>query len=376
MQKLRCNSSGSPKHIFLWIALALNLAVSAQLNTYKATHPDITKQGRTLPCAGGTVEMVSSASSVGFRFSGDSCVILLRNSSAPGDYNYIALEIDDTYSGRIRVGGDSIQQIVIMPTIKKAWHKLRVYKATEASNGVVAVKGVQAKGLKPLADKPEVKIEFIGNSITCGMGNDIQEIPCGGSSKWYDQHNAYWSYAAITGRAVGAAFMLSSISGAGIYRNWNSNGRTVPQQYEHAYLRMDSVRKWDFSAFVPDLVCIALGTNDLSPGDGSTPRLAFDSAVFVREYVNFLGTIYSHYPQARILLLSSPMVNGQRSEMLKECLQSVQRIASVRYAGKKKISVFNFGQVTSSGCTGHPTIAEHRLMSEMLIPYIKQVLKE
>jgi len=376
MQKLRSNTLAKRRYFFLWISLALNLAVSAQVHTYTASNPAITKQGRTLPVADGAVELVSSASWVGFRFSGDSCMILLRNSSAPGDYNYVSVEVDDIYTGRIRVGGDSIQQTKIIPSLKKAWHKLRVYKATEASNGVVIFHGVKAAGLKSLGDHPRANIEFIGNSITCGMGNDIVDIPCGSGSKWYDQHNAYWSYAAITGRALGAEFMLSSISGAGIYRNWNSNGPTVPQQYEQAYLRMDSLQKWNFSSFVPDIVCIALGTNDLSQGDGATPRPAFDSAVFVSEYVKFIGTIYSHYPETRIVLLSSPMVADHRSKMLDACLSSVKSKASAQFAVKHRIRIFSFGEVSSTGCTGHPTIAEHKLMAAQLLPFIKQVLDE
>lgn len=67
--------------------------------------------------------------------------------------------------------------------------------------------------------------------------------------------------------------LLSPISGAGIYRNWNSNGPTVPQQCEQAYLRLDSLKKWGFTTIVPDIVCIALKTNDLSQGEGATARL-------------------------------------------------------------------------------------------------------
>lgn len=364
------------KYICLWMVLWLNLVSMAQVNTYNADNKCIASQGRVLPGACGSIEMISSASLVEFQFSGDLCTICLRNISAPGDYNYVSLEVDDTYTGRLRVTGKNTQQSLIKPSAKKAWHTLRVYKATEASNGLVVFEGVQAAQIKPVANSDNRKIEFIGNSITCGMGNDNVAIPCGEGSKWYDQHNAYWSYAAITARTLGVHFMLSSISGAGIYRNWNSNGPTVPQQYESAYLRSDSLARWDFSVFIPDIVCIALGTNDLSTGDGTTARPAFDSAVFINKYVNFIGVVYSHYPHTRIVLLSSPMVNDKRSELLVACLQSVQQKASARYKGGKKISIFNFGEVPSTGCSGHPTIAEHKLMATRLVPFINQLLND
>ena len=169
--------------------------------------------------------------------------------------------------------------------------------------------------------------------------------------------------------------MLSSISGAGIYRNWNSNGPTVPQQYESAYLRIDSTRKWDFKSFTPDIVAIALGTNDLSEGDGTTPRLPFDSAVFIREYVKFIGTIYAHYPGAQLALLTSPMVTGERSEILYLCLQSVKNKSATQFPGKKKINVFRFNVVPSTGCSGHPTIEEHKMMAEQLLPFLQKLVE-
>ena len=358
------------KLILIWALLSFNAFAYAQLFTFPAGDVSISYQGRALPDTKGAIELISSASFVAFQFEGDSCIIQLRNIATPGDYNYVALEVDGEYVGRLKVSGTAIQNSVITPVKKKAWHTLRIYKATEAANGVVLFQGVTASDLKPLQAKSNLKIEFIGNSITCGMGNDLQLIPCG-SDKWYDQHNAYWSYASITARMLGADFMLSSISGAGIYRNWNSNGPTVPQQYESAYLHIDSLRKWDFTAFIPDIVLVALGTNDLSTGDGKSKRAPFDSATFIREYLSFVGTIYNRYAKATLILLTSPMISDERSEVLFTCLQSVQKEAAIQFPGREELRVFRFNEVPSTGCSGHPTIEEHKMMARQLQPYLE-----
>jgi len=359
------------EHFLIWAALSINTFINAQVITFPATDVAISFQGRTVLDRNGNVELISSASSVGFLFEGDSCSVLLQNIATPGNYNYVALEIDDEYSGRLKVDGNEIQTVRITSQKKQSpWHTLRIYKATEAANGIVLFRGVKAQKLKQLEVKNTLKIEFIGNSITCGMGNDMQLIPCG-SDKWYDQHNAYWSYASITARAIGANYMLSSISGAGIYRNWNSDGPTVPQQYELAYLISDSLKKFDFKAFVPDLVVVALGTNDLSNGDGIRQRQPFDSATFISEYIRFIDAIYRYYPNTKILLLTSPMINDSRSEMLFMCLQSVKAKASLQYRGNKVIDLFRFAEVPSTGCTGHPTIDEHKMMAAQLTSYLK-----
>ena len=363
-------------HFLIWAALSINTFISAQVHTFPATDAAISFQGRTVLDRNGNIELISSASFVGFCFQGDSCTVLLQNIATPGNYNYVALEIDDEYSGRLKVDGNEMQKFSVIASRKQSpWHTLRIYKATEAANGIVLFHGVKTQKLKQLEVKNTLKIEFIGNSITCGMGNDMQLIPCG-SDKWYDQHNAYWSYASITARAIGADYMLSSISGAGIYRNWNSEGPTVPQQYESTYLNTDSLKKFDFKAFVPDFVVVALGTNDLSSGDGITQRQPFDSVNFIREYIRFIGTLYNCYPNAKIVLLTSPMITDSGSEMLFLCLQSVKAKATLQYPGGKGIDLFRFTEVPSTGCSGHPTIEEQKMMASQLIPFFRNMIKK
>jgi lysophospholipase L1-like esterase len=352
---------------------------------YKNAYPQIIKigadnslivyHGRTIT-KNGTVELISSASYAEFMFSGDSCVIGLSNIASPGDYNYVAIEIDNEYKGRIKISNTNANDYVITATKKNLWHLLRVYKATEAQNGLVVVNYIRASKLKPVARYLKKKIEFIGNSITCGFGNDDKEIPCNNGSKWYDQHNAYWSYAPRVARSVDADFMLSTISGAGIYRNWNSDGPTVPQQYESAYLRSDNAERWNFKNYIPDIVTIALGTNDLSGGDGKTPRNPFDSTVFVRTYINFLKTIYHHYPATQIILLTSPMVNGKNAEKLLSCLKIIQTEIFKQKISQRKIKIFEFKPMHATGCDGHPSMHEHEIMADELLPFMKQAIKE
>jgi lysophospholipase L1-like esterase len=358
----------------LWIALLFCACSTSRLQVFTASNKQISYMGRTLQDANGNVELISSAAIAGFEFKGDSCILQLSNLAGEGDYNYAAIELDNQYKGRLKVSSKLPESFVIRVDKKQAWHVLRIYKATEAQNGVVVVNKIDAMQLKALPAE-NFHIEFIGNSITCGMGNDTREIPCGNGSKWYDQHNAYWSYAPQVARALHAGLMLSAISGAGIYRNWNSDGPTVPQQYENAYLNT-TTKAWQFSNFTPGIVSIALGTNDLSAGDGKTARAAFDSAVFVDTYLHFIHTIYTHYPTTQIVLLTSPMVTGNNAIMLSGCLKAIQVKANAsENNADKPIRVFEFSPVTATGCSGHPTIAEHTQMAEQLIPFFTSLVQ-
>jgi len=94
--------------------------------------------------------------------------------------------------------------------------------------------------------------------------------------------------------------MLSSVSGIGVYRNWNSDGPTMPEVYDKTDFRLESNRSWDFSKVTPAVVSIALGTNDFSSGDGKKERLPFDSIRFINGYVKFVQHVKSKYPDAKV----------------------------------------------------------------------------
>jgi lysophospholipase L1-like esterase len=331
--------------------------------------------GRTIT-NNGNVELVSSASCAEFQFVGDSCLVGLSNVASPGDYNYVAIELDNQYKGRIKVTNTNTNEYVIYAAQKKLWHLLRIYKATEAQNGLVIVNYIKALKLKRVTESQKKKIEFIGNSITCGFGNDDKEIPCNNGSKWYDQHNSYWSYASRIARSLNVDFMLSAISGAGIYRDWNSDGPTVPQQYESAYLVIDSTARWNFKNYIPDVVVIALGTNDLSGGDGKKPRNPFDSTTFVDTYIKFLKIIYGHYANTQIVLITSPMLNGGKAEKLLSCLKAVRKSMTQQSISPRTIKIFEFKPMQPTGCDGHPSMKEHEEMANEFLPFMKQVMNE
>lgn len=338
------------------------------------TPADANIMGRAIKNADSTVTLSASAASCTFNFTGESCAVYLKNTTPyEGDYNYVNFELDGVYFGRQKVDVKVAAPYIITAPGKDVVHTLVVSKATEAANGQITITKIGAQGLSTPKENYKTKIEFIGNSITCGYGNDM-EIPCGNGSKWYDQHNAYWSYAPRTARALNAQFMISAISGAGIYRNWNSNGPTVPQQYENAFLNTDSTSKWNFNNFTPDIVTIALGTNDMSKGDGKTPRLPFDKNEFINNYKKFIATIYSHYPNAQLVLLNSPMVSGESNVLLKECLTTIQTDINNQVKPLKAIKTFWFNAMQPKGCGYHPSIEDDAIMAQQLIPFIKTLL--
>ncbi|NDP28403.1 MAG: SGNH/GDSL hydrolase family protein [Flavobacterium sp.] len=320
------------------------------------------------------VILISPSSSVSFEFKGNLCSISLQ--SLVDHQNYVSIELDGKYVGRIRIEKGEMKSFPIEVSGKKKTHQISIYKATEATNGGVLFAGTTAKLLESPALKSKKKIELIGDSITSGFGNDDSTIPCG-SGDWYDQHNAYWAYGPILSRALDLDYVLSSVSGYGMYRNWNDEHLEepiIPEVYENLYLDKDNSKPYDFE-FQPDLVSICLGTNDLSNGDGQKKRLPFNEDKFVSNYIEFIKTVYKHAPNTRIVLLNSPMVSGDPNTTLVNCLKKAI-LAFENDKSHKPIALFEFQPMTPKGCNTHPNIADDKVMADQLIPYFKKLLDE
>jgi len=168
---------------------------------------------------------------------------------------------------------------------------------------------------------------------------------------------------------------MSCVSGIGVYRNWNSDGPTMPQVYENTEMGSNTSHPWDFKKYSPDIVSIALGTNDFSTGDGKRPRLPFDSATFVNHYIDFVQLVKSKYPSAQIALLSSPMVNGDNRQLLQNCLSAVKQHIDANHPADKPVALYFFNPMHAHGCAGHPNVEEHSILANELVPFFRKLLE-
>jgi hypothetical protein len=322
---------------------------------------------------GKTLELISSGSHFGVAFEGTECTIVVSLGPAQ-QHSYIQYELDGVYGKRLRVNG-SVTDTLTITTYTLEKHTLKIYKTTEASTGPIFIHQVIGANITSLPTPELPIIEFIGNSITCGAAADPSEIGCG-TGLYHDQHNAYLAYGPRVARSVNANFVLSSVSGIGIYRFWNKDRPTMPAVYDKTDFKDEGTRLWDFNTFTPQLVSIALGTNDLSVGDGKTSRAPFDSAIFAREYIKFIHFVKTKYPGAKILLLNSPMKSGKNNDILVDCLRRVKQRIDVSYKRDKPVELFLFNGLQPGGCTNHPNVYDHEQMAEQLAPFVARLIKE
>lgn len=319
------------------------------------------------------LELISSAANFGVSFYGTE-VQLHASVPVSSGHNYLQYELDGVYQKRVKIS-DELKSPISIRTQQSGPHTLWIYKATEAHSGPILIEKLSGKKLLVLEHPGAPLIEFIGNSITCGAAADFSEIPCD-SGVYLDHHNAYLSYGPSVARALNANFIMNCVSGIGIYRNWNSEGPAMPQVYNKIDFQEGSAQTWDASRYMPKVVSIALGTNDLSDGDGIKPRSPFDSALFVEQYINFIKTVKEKYPVAQVALLSSAMLSGRKRELLENCLTAIKRVIDASCPGKNTTRLYFFKPMKATGCSGHPSVEDHALMTKELLPFFKSLLSD
>lgn len=319
--------------------------------------------------------LISSASSVTFSFKGKSASYSLKSVDSWEHHNYFCLVVDGDYKGRFKIQS-GLPQVFSVSSEEDKIHTVSIYKATEAASGTIVFDGSEIQGLVPTKPKELKKIEFIGDSITCGAQSDPSEVPCN-QGEYFDQHNAYFAYGPILSRNLKLDFMLSSVSGIGMYRNWNDENTIepiMPQVYENLYLNNNSNKVFEAN-YQPDFVSICLGTNDMSNGDGQKPRKPFDAEKFTASYISFVQKIFRLYPNTKLILLSSPMLSSEQNSILVSCLKNVIK-AFNNDKTHKSIVMFEFSHRKANGCTGHPNLEDHTSIALELESFFSELLNE
>ncbi len=246
-------------------------------------------------------------------------------------------------------------------------HHLKLVKLTEAAQGIDIFNGLTLDEGDSLVTLPMGNgrvIEFIGNSITCGYGNETEKMS---DHFRADQENFYETYAAVTARAFGADAIAVCRSGIGMYRNYGGPVTGTPGSMPQVYNRtlfLTPEPEWDFSFVIPGVVCINLGTNDTSTG-------LFDANLFTEACIKFLQTVRSNYPNALIVYLFGPMM-GEKDGMMvhdavKEAYDAINDPRMLTFSMSEQTGEFGIGG------DYHPTVIQHRHNAMELIRFLEEV---
>ncbi len=273
-------------------------------------------------------------------------------------------------------------------------HVVRVHRNTEAlSGGVVSFDGliVQDGMLLPPIERLR-GIEVIGDSITCGYGNQGDHATCPFDVPVPDvpgarlpvTENQYLAYGSLAGRALDADVTTVCWSGKGVFQNLRDvpgdpvATTTLPTYYGRTVGSEPSMLPWGFSGPEPTAIVINLGTNDFSR-DNDTDGIpdGLDLASFEGAYANFIRLIRSKRPNAHIFLAVSPMVSnsfpsdGARSNFRTSLDRIVADAAAAGDAKVYSMELVDMGSRYGLGCDYHPNLEVHRIMADQVVGAIR-----
>jgi hypothetical protein len=254
---------------------------------------------------------------------------------------------------------------------RRSWlpgaHSFLITKRTEGEEGATVFRGLELDDggtLLAPPPRPTRRIEFFGDSITSGMGN---EGALNGRDDLGKDKNSFMSYAAITARKLDAEVHLSSQSGIGMMISWFPF--TMPDFYDQLSAVGNNDSKWDFSRWTPDVVVINLLQNDswligrdhkLKPEPNEEQR--------IEAYRAFVQRIRQLYPKAYIVCaLGSMEATRAGSPWPGYVTAAVERMRHAN--GDSRIDTLFF---PFTGYGQHPRIRQHQENAAMLTAFVKQ----
>lgn len=326
-------------------------------------HPHIRYIGRfdTRDAAGPRCSW--SASTVELRFRGSALNVRLKE--VGNDRYQVVIDGKPTAVLETREGTGVYRVAEALP---RGEHTLRLVKRTEPSVGTTQFLGFQREQngeLLPDKPRPRRRIEVIGDSISCGFGNE---------GKDQNEHfspateNAYLTYGAIAARALNADYLCVAWSGK---KMWPDN--TIPEIYDRT-LPQDAQSRWDFSRYIPDAVVVNLATNDF--GQGNPDRKGWTDA-----YLAFLARVRKAYPKAHIYCASGSMMSDNwppETKALSTLKSYLNQIVEERNrAGDRRVHVIAFAPQEMKdgiGSDWHPSVRTHEIMALTLVQTLKRDL--
>ncbi len=251
--------------------------------------------------------------------------------------------------------------------------QVKVILLSEAMYGGVGVKSINVSSSAAVPVKPvpqnDLRIEFIGDSITCAYG--VEGTSSSDSFKTTTE-NFTKSYAYLTAQQLGADYNVCSYSGHGIVSGYSSGDKNadslIPDYY--GITSKHYAEDWDFDAAPNDVVVINLGTNDINyvTADPDTRN-----AEFIAGYVDFLTDVRAKNPEAFIICTLGTM--GGNDSICPLIAEAVEQFKAD--TGEERILYYESAtqkQADGYGSDWHPSEVTQQSSAYVLADKICQAL--
>lgn len=308
--------------------------------------------------AGDGISCSLPGSAVSIRFYGQEVTISVKDLSETGK-SWVNVFIDDLPVRVFRVDPEN-EEYLIADDLPMGEHTLTLQKRTEAVFGTILFKSFTIPNGKILPPpKPRQKhLLLIGDSITCGFGNEA-DIP---SDVDASRENFAITYGYLTARMLDADILACAASGTGLYQNFAGGkvGR-MSDFFMGEFCKM--LDECAIDPFMPDAAVINLGTNDWS-----APIRPEDYTARYTEMVEFFR---ERYPNVPLICAIGPM-NMEPSKIVADF------VACHREKGDINTHFLEFPIICREkdgfGGAGHPFPKKHQEMAAVLSQALRRLV--
>ena len=300
-----------------------------------------------------------SASSIEFTLTGSSKIELNGSWSNHSNDVYFTVYINGARQDkRVKFTYLDRSAVIAEGLNYKNTYTIKLVRETEQKYGRFIARSLNIGYLGRMLDAPAQKnlyIEFIGDSITCGLGSlcgylsddgltvsDTDNGTCGIESvETSFCEDATNSYAYLAAQTLNADCKFISYSGIGVTSTWGN----VPMS-EYFAPRKSTTR-------TPDLVVINLGTNDRF--------VSANTNSYIDGVKALIGQVRTAYPNTKIIWATGLMYDAYDT-YTKTAIESLE----------DKTNIYRFDGLTANtdGHNGHPTKEGAKTAAQQLVDYI------
>lgn len=290
----------------------------------------------------------------------------------------VAVQDGEALSARFACGGGP--QWYPLFSGEEGSHTLRLVKLSENMRGKTCLLALETDGelLAPQEADKRLSIEFVGDSITCGYGN---EAPGPEAPFQTAEENGWMTYGDLAARELEAEFSMVSVSGIAAARAKHpflpspQMEEVYPFTDRYGYERLElEPLPWDFAAHPKDLVVINLGTNDVNPIRFAKDTAAADQeeAWFVERYRAFVEKVRRlNGPDTAILCVLGPM-DYYLYDKIQQTVAAYQKDTGDQRVFCLKLIGINLME-EGFGSAAHPSLKTHIRMGRELAKRIRQL---
>jgi lysophospholipase L1-like esterase len=247
-------------------------------------------------------------------------------------------------------------------------HTVEVFKRSEAFDGTETFQGFTfPSGGALLAPPPPAAhtVEFIGDSVTAGYGVLGASNACVGAA---DNTNARLSFAGVAAATLGVDATYIAYSGKGITRNYDHTDNQMLADLFLMTTVVDGAPTWSFPPNPRDAVVIALGANDFTTDNNSSPS----QGAFQTKYGQLLALVRAKYPGAIIFATYTPTMYGAGLATVRAAIPA----AITALADSKTFFIDTIPDpdptgTDTTGCEYHPNIAYGAQVGAAVAAFIK-----